>query len=53
LPAASRSTPSTWLPSAAPRSLPYPRDRASPRFLDLERQIKKLVREEVLKLGVN
>ena len=33
--------------------LPYPRDRASPRFLDLERQIKKLVREEVLKLGVN
>jgi NitT/TauT family transport system ATP-binding protein len=33
--------------------LPYPRDRACPRFLDLERQIKQLVREEVLKLGVH
>jgi len=33
--------------------LPYPRDRASPRFIDLERQIKQLVREEVVKLGVN
>jgi NitT/TauT family transport system ATP-binding protein len=33
--------------------LPYPRDRASPRFLDLERQIKQIVREEVVKLGVN
>ena len=33
--------------------LPYPRDRMSRTFLDLERQIKQLVREEVLKLGVN
>lgn len=33
--------------------LPYPRDRLSAVFLDLERQIKVLVREEVLKLGVN
>jgi NitT/TauT family transport system ATP-binding protein len=32
--------------------LPYPRDRMSPAFLELERQIKQLVREEVLKLGV-
>jgi NitT/TauT family transport system ATP-binding protein len=34
-------------------ALPYPRDRQSVAFLDLERQIKQLVREEVLKLGVN
>jgi NitT/TauT family transport system ATP-binding protein len=33
--------------------LPYPRDRLSGPFLELERQIKQLVREEVLKLGVN
>ena len=33
--------------------LPYPRDRLSRAFLDLEQQIKQLVREEVLKLGVN
>jgi NitT/TauT family transport system ATP-binding protein len=33
--------------------LPYPRDRSSRAFLDLEQQIKRLVREEVLKLGVN
>jgi NitT/TauT family transport system ATP-binding protein len=33
--------------------LPYPRDRMSAPFLELERQIKQLVREEVLKLGVN
>jgi NitT/TauT family transport system ATP-binding protein len=33
--------------------LPYPRDRMSGPFLELERQIKGLVREEVLKLGVN
>ena len=33
--------------------LPYPRDRMSAPFLELERQIKHLVREEVLKLGVN
>jgi NitT/TauT family transport system ATP-binding protein len=33
--------------------LPYPRDRLSRAFLDLEQHIKHLVREEVLKLGVN
>jgi ABC-type nitrate/sulfonate/bicarbonate transport system ATPase subunit len=33
--------------------LPYPRDRLSPAFLGLEQQIKQLVREEVVKLGVN
>jgi len=33
--------------------LPYPRDRLSRTFLDLEQQIKQLVREEVLKLGVS
>jgi NitT/TauT family transport system ATP-binding protein len=33
--------------------MPYPRDRMSPAFLGLEQQIKQLVREEVLKLGVN
>jgi NitT/TauT family transport system ATP-binding protein len=33
--------------------LPYPRDRTSPEFLDLEREIKQLVREEVVKLGVS
>ena len=33
--------------------LAFPRDRISPQFLGLERMIKALVREEVLKLGVN
>jgi NitT/TauT family transport system ATP-binding protein len=33
--------------------LQYPRDRLSRVFLDLEQQIKQLVRAEVLKLGVN
>jgi NitT/TauT family transport system ATP-binding protein len=33
--------------------LAYPRDRQSGSFLEFERQIKQLVREEVLKLGVN
>jgi ABC-type nitrate/sulfonate/bicarbonate transport system ATPase subunit len=33
--------------------LPYPRDRLSRAFLELEQQIKQLVREEVLKLGVH
>jgi len=33
--------------------LPYPRERQSRPFLDLEQQIKHLVREEVLKLGVH
>jgi NitT/TauT family transport system ATP-binding protein len=33
--------------------MPYPRDRLSGAFLGLEQQIKQLVREEVLKLGVN
>jgi NitT/TauT family transport system ATP-binding protein len=33
--------------------LPYPRDRQGRAFLELEQQIKLLVREEVLKLGVN
>jgi NitT/TauT family transport system ATP-binding protein len=33
--------------------LPYPRERLCQPFLELERQIKQLVREEVLKLGVN
>ena len=33
--------------------LPYPRDRQSRAFLDLEQEIKQLVREEVLKLGVH
>jgi NitT/TauT family transport system ATP-binding protein len=33
--------------------LPYPRERLSAAFLDLEQQIKQLVREEVVKLGVN
>src|SRR6516225_589274 len=33
--------------------LPYPRDRLSAAFLGLEQRIKQLVREEVVKLGVN
>jgi len=33
--------------------VPYPRDRLSRAFLNLEQQIKQLVREEVLKLGVS
>jgi NitT/TauT family transport system ATP-binding protein len=33
--------------------LDYPRDRMSPQFLALEQQIKQLVREEVMKVGVN
>jgi NitT/TauT family transport system ATP-binding protein len=33
--------------------LPYPRDRLSRASLDLEQQIKQLVREEVLKVGLN
>jgi NitT/TauT family transport system ATP-binding protein len=33
--------------------LPYPRDHGNARLLDLEREIKHMVREEVLKLGVN
>jgi ABC-type nitrate/sulfonate/bicarbonate transport system ATPase subunit len=33
--------------------LAFPRDRMSPQFLGLEREIKALVREEVLKLGVS
>ena len=33
--------------------LAYPRDRLTPRFLGLEQELKQLVREEVLKLGVN
>jgi NitT/TauT family transport system ATP-binding protein len=32
--------------------LPHPRDDSSPEFVALERQIKRLVREEVAKLGV-
>jgi NitT/TauT family transport system ATP-binding protein len=34
-------------------TLPYPRERQSPAFLELEQEIKHLVREEVLKLGVH
>jgi NitT/TauT family transport system ATP-binding protein len=33
--------------------LPYPRERLGAAFLGLEQQIKELVREEVVKLGVN
>ena len=33
-------------------ALPHPRDRSSPEFVSLERRIKRLVREEVAKLGV-
>jgi NitT/TauT family transport system ATP-binding protein len=33
--------------------LPYPRDRMGGAFLGLEQRIKQLVREEVVKLGVN
>jgi NitT/TauT family transport system ATP-binding protein len=32
--------------------LPHPRDRSSPEFVALERDIKRMVREEVQKLGV-
>jgi NitT/TauT family transport system ATP-binding protein len=32
--------------------LPYPRDRSSPQFVGMERNVKQLVREEVEKLGV-
>ncbi|GAC1341883.1 MAG: ABC transporter ATP-binding protein [Acetobacteraceae bacterium] len=32
--------------------LPHPRDRSSPDFIALEREIKQMVREEVQKLGV-
>jgi NitT/TauT family transport system ATP-binding protein len=32
--------------------LPHPRDRSSDEFVALERRIKRLVREEVQKLGV-
>ncbi len=34
-------------------TLPHPRDRSSPAFIELERHIKRLVREEVQKLGVS
>jgi ABC-type nitrate/sulfonate/bicarbonate transport system ATPase subunit len=33
-------------------TLLHPRDRAGPEFVALEREIKRLVREEVAKLGV-
>jgi NitT/TauT family transport system ATP-binding protein len=33
-------------------TMPHPRDRSSARFVSLEREIKRLVREEVAKLGV-
>ena len=33
--------------------LPHPRERSSPEFIELERHIKRLVREEVQKLGVS
>ncbi|MBV9858616.1 MAG: ABC transporter ATP-binding protein [Alphaproteobacteria bacterium] len=33
-------------------TLPHPRDRSSPQFVQMERRIKLLVREEVQKLGV-
>jgi hypothetical protein len=32
--------------------MPHPRDRSSAEFVALEREIKRLVREEVAKLGV-
>jgi NitT/TauT family transport system ATP-binding protein len=34
-------------------TIPHPRDRSSPEFIALERHIKRLVREEVEKLGVS
>ncbi len=34
-------------------TMPHPRDRSSPDFIALERHIKRLVREEVEKLGVS
>ena len=33
-------------------TMPHPRDRSSTLFVALEREIKRLVREEVAKLGV-
>ena len=33
-------------------AMPHPRDRSSTAFVALEREIKRLVREEVAKLGV-
>jgi NitT/TauT family transport system ATP-binding protein len=33
-------------------ALPHPRERSSAEFVALEREIKRLVREEVAKLGV-
>jgi NitT/TauT family transport system ATP-binding protein len=33
-------------------TMPHPRDRSSAAFVALEREIKRLVREEVAKLGV-
>ena len=33
--------------------LAHPRERSSPEFIQLERHIKRLVREEVRKLGVS
>jgi NitT/TauT family transport system ATP-binding protein len=33
--------------------LPYPRERLSPSFVALEQEIKQLVRQEAVKLGVN
>jgi ABC-type nitrate/sulfonate/bicarbonate transport system ATPase subunit len=33
-------------------TMPHPRDRSSAPFVTLEREIKRLVREEVAKLGV-
>jgi ABC-type nitrate/sulfonate/bicarbonate transport system ATPase subunit len=33
-------------------TLPHPRDRSGPECVALEREIKRLVREEVAKLGV-
>lgn len=33
-------------------TLPHPRDRSGPELVALEREIKRLVREEVAKLGV-
>ncbi|MEJ1978292.1 MAG: hypothetical protein WDN49_21360 [Acetobacteraceae bacterium] len=34
-------------------TMPHPRERSSPEFIALERHIKRLVREEVEKLGVS
>jgi ABC-type nitrate/sulfonate/bicarbonate transport system ATPase subunit len=33
-------------------ALPHPRDRSSAEFVALERAVKRLVREEVAKLGI-